>query len=140
MNPAVQSAIVSSVVGLLIWYGTNRANRRSQAATNALESRKVDQGDKSVNLSVLKESLDALQGRVDGLVIDLNDEKRARMRAERRAEEAEQRAKDAERRAGIAARNAGELAERSARLEERVAQLEDTMRATGIAIPPPLTP
>lgn len=128
MNPALQSAIATGIVGIILLVLNQRANRRSEAATNALAARKVDNDGKAVDLSILTESIDELkEGRKDD---------RARMTALEDLLEAEREARvQAERRAAAAEQSAVKAGDRAERLERRVSLLEDTLRANKITVP-----
>lgn len=129
MNPAVQSALVTGLLGVVIIFISTRANRRSQDADNAIKGKAVD-------LSVLTESIDELKSsnvdvkdRLKAVETELQTEREARVIAMNRAEKAEKRALAAEARADAAE-------ERITRLTTRVAQLEDVLRRHDIAVPP----
>lgn len=78
MNPAVQSAIVSGLVGLAIWYFSNRANQRAIAAAGLIESRRLNTEDKKVDLSVLQASIADLTGRLGRVEDELVHERSQR--------------------------------------------------------------
>lgn len=115
MNPTLQAALVSGIVGVLVAYISTRANRRSQDAGNAIQGKAVDLSVLTASIDDLKERLENAEGRVDSLESDLETERQARLVAIQRAEAAESRA---------------------ARLEARVTLLEQTLREHDIAVPP----
>lgn len=78
MSPVVQSAIVSGVIGIMLWYLSNRANRRAIAAANIISTRQVDTEDKKVDLSVLQASITDLTGRLGRVENDLDHERSQR--------------------------------------------------------------
>lgn len=78
MNPAVQSALVSGVIGLAIWYFSNRANQRALTAAGLIESRRLNTEDKKVDLSVLQASITDLTGRLGRVEEELAHERSQR--------------------------------------------------------------
>lgn len=57
---------------------SDRGTERGQNATTAIENRKLDQNGKTVDLTVLMESMEALRKRVDDLEGELSHEKEQR--------------------------------------------------------------
>lgn len=77
-DPTVRSAVVSGVVAFAIWFASDRASKRAKAATDALENRRIDNEGRVVDLSVLTQSVETLQGRLDDVEEDLKHEKEQR--------------------------------------------------------------
>lgn len=140
LDPAVLSAIVLAVLGLVGTYITNRQNRAGAKATEALTSRQTMLDERAVDRQDFKdyvERQDIERARLEKRIADqdlriaeletrLEAEVDARQRAEDRAEKADARAERAEKRADALAR--------------RVTQLEKTLREHGIPVPPPVDP
>lgn len=143
MNPAVASAIVTTIGVIVVGVLTYRQNRKGAAATNALNQRAnelaervVDREDFETIVAQLRTSLADVRTELAQVKEDLAAEVKARREAETRAADAERRAEAAERRAEAAERRAGQAERRATRLELRVGQLERVLRDAQIPVPP----
>lgn len=123
LDPAVLSAIVLAVLGLIGTYVTNRQNKIGAKATNALNERTVDREEWREYVDRQDTERLRLEKRIEDLETRLEAEVAARKKAEDRAEAADLRAERAEKRAEA--------------LGRRVTQLEETLRKHGIPVPPP---
>lgn len=135
MNPALASAIVTTLGVLIVGLLTYRQNRKGAAATNALNQRAnelaervVDREDFETIVEQLRTSLADVRSELAQVKRDLAAEVAARREAEKRATAAERRAEAAERRADAAEK-------RVDLLQRRVVQLERVLREQDIPVP-----
>lgn len=115
MNPAIWSAIVTTLGLIVIALIADRQSKRGARATNALAERVVDREDFDAVMTRMERDLERSDKRITDLETRLEAEVTAREKAEERAERAEKRA---------------------AALERRVTQLEEVLRQHDIPVPP----
>ncbi len=78
MSPLVQSALVSGVIGLVLWFFSNRANQRALEAARVIQNRQANTEDKKFDLSVLESSIERLTERLGQVEDDLKHEREQR--------------------------------------------------------------
>ena len=122
MNPAIWSAIVTTLGLVVIALIADRQSKRGARATNALAERVVNREDFAAIVAELRTSLAEVKADLKSVETELESEVVARKDADARAERAERRAIAAE--------------ERATALERRVTQLEQVLRENGIDPPP----
>lgn len=120
MNPAVQSALISSLALIGVALITYRQTRKGSKATDALAQRVVDREDFESVMTRMEADLQRSDKRITELESRLEAEVAARKEADNRAAAAEKRASAAERRV--------------TQLTKRVKQLEDELEVAKAAL------